>query len=426
MRMKRNWAAALSLALLFSLTLSLPALAHGRGNSGGRSYQTPSFGNLNAPKNLKIASKTGDTVQLTWSAVQRAKGYEVYRNGVKVATVAKPVYTDNGLAQNTAYSYTVKTLDSANRVSKATASVGVTTQIVITGEVTWTAEGGPYTVGGGLVVPEGASLHIEPGVVVKIKPGESIFVYGFLNAMGDEDNRVVFTSTKDKAYGGCGVRSSCDYWKTILVAPGATFSGDYVKIVYGDVLATVKGMLTLTNSEAAYSRTLGIQVESTGEFNGTFMNIHDCCEATQCRGIVTKGVVNLSLSQITDCPGIGVLVEKTGSFNSTNNVIRGSERGVEVRGVANLVLTQITGCKYGLYFDTLSENGVILNALMGNNCYGIYNKRSNDITIQAVSNYWGSPNGPAVYDAAARQWVGDGDRVSTGVNYADWLAEPAN
>ncbi len=426
MRMKRIWAAALCLALLFSVALSLPALAHSRGNSGGRSHQTSAYGNLNAPGNLKVAYKTGDTVQLTWSAVKGARGYEVYRNGAKVATVTKAGYTDSGLEQNTAYRYTVRTLDSSRRASKAGAAVGVTTQTVIAGEVTWTAAGSPYTVGGGLVVPEGASLHIEPGVVVKIQPGESIFVNGFLNAMGEEGSRVVFTSTRDKAYGGCGVKSSCDYWKTILVAPGATFSGDYVKIVYGDVLASVKGMLTLTNSEAAYSRTLGIQVEAGGEFNGTYMNIHDCCEAAKCRGIVTKGVVNLSLSQITDCPGIGVLVEKTGSFNSTNNVIRGSERGVEVRGVANLVLTQITGCKYGLYFDTLSENGIILNALMGNNCYGIYNKRPNDITIQAVSNYWGSPNGPAVYDAATRQWVGDGGRVSAGVNYADWLTEPAN
>jgi hypothetical protein len=218
---------------------------------------------------------------------------------------------------------------------------------------------------------------------------------------------------------------SSSYWGTIDVKAGGSFTGDYTKIVYGKTLATVRGMLTLTNSEVAYAGTMGIFVDKNGEFDGINDKIHNCCtSASSCKGIDVKGMVNLTSSQIYACAGTGALVEATGTFNATEVVIKNCGKGVEIRGAVNFVLSSVSACKYGLYFNTTSFNGVILNSFMGNDTYGVYNAKSNTVTIDASMNYWGSPLGPSVYDPETKTWSEGGDRVSAGVIYDNWLTEP--
>lgn len=65
------------------------------------------------PTNLKVVSKTGKTVTFKWSestAKNGVSGYNVYRNGVKIATVTECTYTDSdeSLTQGVEYSYTVE------------------------------------------------------------------------------------------------------------------------------------------------------------------------------------------------------------------------------------------------------------------------------------------------------------------------------
>ncbi len=53
-------------------------------------------------------------------------GYYVLRNGVQVANVASPSYTDTGLTDGTNYSYTVKAYDPSGNVSAASAPATAT------------------------------------------------------------------------------------------------------------------------------------------------------------------------------------------------------------------------------------------------------------------------------------------------------------
>ncbi|GFZ31506.1 hypothetical protein CSC2_20320 [Clostridium zeae] len=87
-----------------------------------------------SPTNVSLVSKSIGSISISWTASTdniAVSGYEVYRDGVKVAAVADNVtsYTDTGLAPNTAYKYTVKAKDQADNLSDESSELSVTTDI---------------------------------------------------------------------------------------------------------------------------------------------------------------------------------------------------------------------------------------------------------------------------------------------------------
>ncbi|CAN7753374.1 family 14 glycosylhydrolase [Paenibacillus sp. LjRoot56] len=88
------------------------------------------------PTNLASTSKTDTSISLSWSAstdTVGVTGYEIWRNGVKIATTATTSYTNSGLIANTAYSYTVKAYDAAGNLSADSAAISVTTNPIPVG-----------------------------------------------------------------------------------------------------------------------------------------------------------------------------------------------------------------------------------------------------------------------------------------------------
>jgi chitodextrinase len=82
------------------------------------------------PTNVTVASKTDRTVSVTWSAATDnigVTGYEVFRNGAKVAMTSSTSYSDNGLNASTSYTYSVKALDAAGNSSELSEVLSVTT-----------------------------------------------------------------------------------------------------------------------------------------------------------------------------------------------------------------------------------------------------------------------------------------------------------
>jgi len=83
-----------------------------------------------APSGLTATAASSSSVSLSWIASTDnvgVTGYNILRNGTEVGTSATTSYTDNGLASNTTYAYTVAALDAAGNVSPASNSVTVTT-----------------------------------------------------------------------------------------------------------------------------------------------------------------------------------------------------------------------------------------------------------------------------------------------------------
>ena len=64
---------------------------------------------LPAPTGVTAVAEGYDKVNLSWNAVARAKGYSIYRNGEKIASVDKDAlaYSDNNLTHNTTYCYEI-------------------------------------------------------------------------------------------------------------------------------------------------------------------------------------------------------------------------------------------------------------------------------------------------------------------------------
>lgn len=85
------------------------------------------------PGGLSATATSPSQINLSWSASTDSggaglAGYIVYRGGAEVGRTASLTYSDNGLAPNTAYTYTVKAYDNAGNISAASSPASATTQ----------------------------------------------------------------------------------------------------------------------------------------------------------------------------------------------------------------------------------------------------------------------------------------------------------
>ena len=83
-----------------------------------------------APTGLTATATSSASVNLSWTASTDnvgVTGYNILRDGVQVGTSTTTSYTDNGVASNTAYTYTVTAYDAAGNVSTPSNSAPVTT-----------------------------------------------------------------------------------------------------------------------------------------------------------------------------------------------------------------------------------------------------------------------------------------------------------
>ncbi len=85
-----------------------------------------------APSDLASPSQTSSSIDLAWTASTDnagVSGYKIYRDGSQIGESTVPAYTDNGLAENTTYSYTVAAYDAALNVSGPSEAVSAATLI---------------------------------------------------------------------------------------------------------------------------------------------------------------------------------------------------------------------------------------------------------------------------------------------------------
>jgi chitodextrinase len=103
------------------------------GSSGGTEDPAPTPGGStpgevtdtlkpSAPSTLRATGSSSSTNGLTWNASTDnvgVAGYNIFRDGAKIATVTGTTYTDTGLRAGTAYVYKVMAFDAAGNVSTA-------------------------------------------------------------------------------------------------------------------------------------------------------------------------------------------------------------------------------------------------------------------------------------------------------------------
>ncbi|GAB3938870.1 hypothetical protein GCM10027614_19860 [Micromonospora vulcania] len=88
------------------------------------------------PANLRTTSVSGTSVSLAWNASTDnigVTGYNVYRDGVKFATVPDLTATADALTPNTTYVFTIEAFDANNNASPRSAGLSVRTSTTATG-----------------------------------------------------------------------------------------------------------------------------------------------------------------------------------------------------------------------------------------------------------------------------------------------------
>ncbi|PYG87269.1 RHS repeat-associated protein [Ruminiclostridium sufflavum DSM 19573] len=229
---------------------------------------------LSTPSNIIVTAAT-TSLTVSWDAVSDATSYDVELNGQTVKTVTQNSCVIDGLTVGTQYRIRIKALndylssDWSNEVSNTTQAY-TNVSGTISRNTTWTLANSPYMMEGSVTIAQGATLTIEPGVVVKGAYYSYIIdVRGKLIANGDVDNPIVFTTHKDSEYGGSGVKGLNDYWQGINVSETGEFVGDNVKIRYSDSSYTgaiiVRGKLKFTNSAISNSYGHGVFIDTSND-----------------------------------------------------------------------------------------------------------------------------------------------------------------
>jgi hypothetical protein len=98
-------------------------------------------------------------------------------------------------------------LSICNDILKAQTTVGGT----ISSNTTWSVSGNPYTVNSTIIIPNGITLTIKPGVILKFENNVGVDVYGTLNAEGKADSLIIFTSAQFIPSNG--------HWRSIYFSP---------------------------------------------------------------------------------------------------------------------------------------------------------------------------------------------------------------
>ncbi|MGB8507339.1 MAG: discoidin domain-containing protein, partial [Pyrinomonadaceae bacterium] len=255
--------------------------------------------------------------------------------------------------------------------------------------------------GQGIRISDDAWLDVVNNVVSRVRVGITIENYSGNTTTHPAS---VIADNNVSAF-RIGIRHNLHY---IYTAPGFTIRRNTVQSYVQSVRPPQ--VTAIENPVTAYQ---GIRVESVQQTvfvtvadNTLFGNREDLVEAgyTRDEGLMLTNSSNTS-------PNILF------TLNSAKDFIRGVFN--ETPAVPTFTCNNIVGNGTGFYLSSAATNGLIAH---NNNIFGNGFGMQNDgpAVVNAQANWWGAANGPGPVGP------GSGDKVSTNVDYSNWLTTVSN
>jgi parallel beta-helix repeat protein len=253
-------------------------------------------------------------------------------------------------------------------------------------DTTWTASGSPYTLTGNVLVSNGATLTIQPGVIVNFG-NFYIEVNGTLAAQGTSDNpihfnagQIIFTSFcapwNQQSTSGCIIQN-------VVLASTAISDNNAIKIDQCNINTKLE---LADESLLSNSNVTGGVVGGTLTGNNIFGDVNS---PTIVNNVITGNVGGMSISGSTINGGITAI----GNCNISNNTISGGtpgelgdpKSGIYLNsfymvggGYPRIENNLITNCPVGIAIYVLIRGNtganipIIQNNLIVNNDVGIH------------------------------------------------------
>ncbi|MBI2023369.1 matrixin family metalloprotease [Candidatus Giovannonibacteria bacterium] len=188
---------------------------------------------------------------------------------------------------------------------------------------TWAADI-PYILQG-FSIGSGKTLTLKPGVIVKFDgTSAGLTVNGTLQALGNPEVNIFFTSLKDDSIGGdtnndgSATTPAAGNWDTIQFNSGSTGTLSHTVVRYGGytypMLLNYGGDLEFINSEAATSSTQILQT-STGTTTITYSYLHNGTYGLY----QNDGVISVASSTIENFTSYGAFNSSGANINALNN-----------------------------------------------------------------------------------------------------------
>ena len=229
-------------------------------------------------------------------------------------------YELTGLQNGSSYLTRLRVRDSAqpsnvsNGVLSNSVLIDVNSFLPLSGTISGNQSIGPgvYHITDDLTVPNGVTLSIRPGTIIKVDAGKGINVLGRLEALGESNSTISFIPFVDAIY-----------WKGIKINPNGSANFDHIYISYAGELNPYSG--------GAISAT---QADLTVR-NSTFENTQLAITALDSRSELTKNTIRNTQMMAIALADSGA--STPGVTRMVDNNIDGSVIGVNA-GVANIVM----------------------------------------------------------------------------------------
>lgn len=236
----------------------------------------------------------------------------------------------------------------------------------ITSDTTWVSANNPYIVTDTVQVLEGATLTIEPGVVIKFNTNTVLNISGKLIAVGENNNNIIFTSNSETP--------NSNNWQAIV------FTDKSIDAIIDNNGNFISGSI-IKNSTIEYD--IGIYIRNSSPLiaNNIIQHNSYALQLVSSNSVISNNLINnnygtainiqVSNAEIVDNTIINnvyaIDLLAGGSPKIHNNTIKNNQRGFYIQSQANPKI------QYNNIFNNSNKN-----ILMAQN-----------IDVQADHNYWG-------------------------------------